>query len=114
AAGNVGIDTLGFCGDLNVAKCTNPLPASGGTDSETPSQIRRRAPQAFMTQERAVTLADYERITESDARVEDSVATLRWTGSWYTVFITAEPRGSGTLTPALRNELKRTVNQYRL
>jgi baseplate J-like protein len=114
AAGNVGTDTLVFCGDLNVAKCTNPLPASGGTDSETPSQIHRRAPQAFMTQERAVTMDDYEDVTEKNAQIENSVATLRWTGSWYTVFITAEPKGNAPLTPALRKELKHTVNQYRL
>jgi hypothetical protein len=114
AAGNVGADTLTFCSELSVSKCTNPLPASGGTDSETPNQIRRRAPQAFMTQERSVTMADYERVTESNAHIENSVATLRWTGSWYTVFITAEPKGNATLTPALRKELKHTVNQYRL
>ena len=39
--------------------CTNPLPATGGVDPETNAQIRRRAPQAFLTQERAVTMQDY-------------------------------------------------------
>jgi predicted phage baseplate assembly protein len=114
AAGNVGADTLIFCGDLNVTKCTNPLPASGGTDPETPNQIRRRAPLAFMTQERAVTMDDYERITERNAQVENSVATLRWTGSWYTVFITAEPKCEATLSSTLRHDLKRNINRYRL
>jgi Baseplate J-like protein len=113
-AGNVGADTLVFCSDLNVATCTNPLPAVGGTDAETTEQIRRRAPQAFMTQERAVTMADYERVTERNSQIENSVATLRWTGSWYTVFITAEPKCEGALTPALRKELKRSINRYRL
>jgi predicted phage baseplate assembly protein len=113
-AGNVGANTLIFCSDPNVVACTNPLPASGGSDPETPSQIRRRAPQAFMTQERAVTMADYERIADRNAQVENSVATLRWTGSWYTVFITAEPKGASTLTPALRKALKRNVNRFRL
>jgi hypothetical protein len=42
------------------------------------------------------------------------VATLRWTGSWYTVFITAEPKCAATLGPALRKELKTHVNRYRL
>ena len=113
-AGNVGADTLLFCSDGNVVACTNPLPAVGGTDPETPEQIRRRAPQAFMTQERAVTMADYERVTEMNPQVEDSVATLRWTGSWYTVFITAEPTCAGTLGPALRRDLKKNINRYRL
>jgi hypothetical protein len=113
-AGNVGADTLVFCSDLNIAKCINPLPAVGGTDPETPEQIRRRAPLAFLTQERAVTMADYERVTEMNSQVENSVATLRWTGSWYTVFITAEPKCGSTLSSTLRNELCRNINRYRL
>ena len=113
-AGNVGADTLIHCDDANVAKCTNPLPAIGGVDPETADQIRRRAPQAFMTQERAVTMADYERVAEMNAQVENAVATLRWTGSWYTVFITAEPKGAGNLTATLRKELKKNINRYRL
>jgi hypothetical protein len=113
-AGNVGADTLVHCSDLRVTKCTNPLPAIGGTDPETAEQIRRRAPQAFMTQERAIIMPDYERVTERNTQVEKAVATLRWTGSWYTVFITAEPKGAGNLAPVLRKELKREVNRYRL
>jgi hypothetical protein len=113
-AGNVGADTLIHCDNANVAKCTNPLPAMGGVDSETADQIRRRAPQAFLTQERAIIMPDYVRVAEMNAQVENAVATLRWTGSWYTVFITAEPAGAGNLTPALREGLKKNINRYRL
>lgn len=114
-AGNVGAETLiNFAGDPRIASCTNPMPASGGTDPETMDQIRRRAPQAFLTQERAVTMADYERVTKMNTQVDDAVATLRWTGSWYTVFITAEPKGVGKLTPALRRALTKNINRYRL
>jgi hypothetical protein len=114
-AGNVGAESLTrFAGDPRITACTNPMPASGGTDPETSDQIRRRAPQAFMTQERAVTMADYERVTKMNTQVDDAVATLRWTGSWYTVFITAEPNGAGNLTPALRKALKKNINRYRL
>src|SRR5262249_31556344 len=70
---------------------------------------------AFMTpQQRAVTMPDYEGIAERNTQVENAVATLRWTGSWYTVFITAEPKGASNLTPALRKELKQNINRYRL
>jgi hypothetical protein len=114
-AGNIGANTLTtFIGDQLIQSCTNPLSASGGIDPETNEQIRRRAPQAFMAQERAITMADYERVTRMNAQVDDAVATLRWTGSWYTVFITAEPKGAGKLTPVLRKELKKNINQYRL
>lgn len=113
-AGNTGADTLILCTDPRIDHCTNPLAAVGGTDPETADQIRRRAPQAFMTQERAVTMTDYERVTDMNAQVQNAVATLRWTGSWYTVFITAEPKGEGPLTTALRKQLKRNINRYRL
>lgn len=113
-AGNVGANTLILCSDLNVTTCTNPLPALGGTDPETADQIRRRAPQAFLTQERAVTMADYERVTEMNTQIENSVATLRWTGSWYTVFITAEPKCAAPLSTTLRQELKTHIDRYRL
>jgi hypothetical protein len=113
-AGNVGADTIVHCSDLSVTKCINPLAAIGGMDPETADQIRRRAQQAFMTQERAITMPDYESIAERNTQVENAVATPRWTGSWYTVFITAEPKGAGNLTPALRKELRREVNRYRL
>ena len=49
-----------------------------------------------------------------NGQVQNAVATLRWTGSWYTVFITAERKGEGPLTTALRKQLKRNINRYRL
>ena len=114
-AGNVGTDSItNFVGDSRIKSCTNPLPATGGTDPETNDQIRRRAPQAFLTQERAVTMTDYQSVTETNPLVDQAVATLRWTGSWYTVFIAVEPEGGGNLTPTLRKALKQNVERYRL
>jgi len=114
-AGNVGAESLVFfAGDPRIQSCTNPLPAAGGIDPETNDQIRRRAPQAFLTQERAVTMADYETVTEMNSQVDNAVATLRWTGSWYTVFITAEPQGAGNLAPSLMRALRQNINRYRL
>jgi hypothetical protein len=115
SSGNVGANTLTFfAGDPRIQACTNPLPATGGVDPETNDQIRRRAPQAFMTQERAITMLDYENVVEMNSQVENAVATLRWTGSWYTVFITAEPQGAGNLTQALQKAIAQNVNRYRL
>ncbi|HEY2513842.1 MAG TPA: putative baseplate assembly protein, partial [Polyangiaceae bacterium] len=114
-AGNVGADSLvWFAGDPRIVKCTNPLPAAGGVDPETMAQIRRRAPQAFLTQERAVTMTDYADVTKRNPGVEDAAATLRWTGSWYTTFITAEPVHGAKLGKSLRRALTRSVNRYRL
>jgi hypothetical protein len=115
-AGNVGADSLTnlAAADARITACRNPLPGQGGVDPETNEQIRRRAPQAFLTQERAVTMADYEAIAERNPQVKRAVANLRWTGSWYTVFIAAEPEGAGRLTSTLQSALELDVNRYRL
>jgi hypothetical protein len=113
-AGNVGAGSLIISTDPRITSCTNPLPATGGIDPETMAQIRRRAPQAFLTQERAVTMTDYANVTEQNPQVEDAYATLRWTGSWYTVFVTAEPLNGGILGKPLQRTLTQYVNHYRL
>src|SRR5271165_2690789 len=114
-AGNVGADSLiNVAGDPRIESCTNPLPASGGIDPETTAQIRRRAPQAFLTQERAITMTDYANVTMQNPQVEDAYATLRWTGSWFTVFITAEPQTGETLSKSQTCAVTNYVNRYRL
>jgi hypothetical protein len=115
-AGNVGPESLVFldAADARILRCTNPLAASGGTDPESTDQIRRRAPQAFLTQERAITTDDYVAIAERNPQVDEAVAERRWTGSWYTVFVAAEPCGGGPLQPALARSLTRFVDRYRL
>jgi hypothetical protein len=118
-AGNVGADSLtkyaaGVLADSLITACTNPLPASGGIDPETNAQIRRRAPHAFLSQERAITMSDYVSVTERNPQIEDAAAAQRWTGSWYTVFITAEPQGGWSLSNSLRRSLTKYVNRYRL
>jgi hypothetical protein len=118
SSGNVGADSLKYlaAADARFQSCRNPLPASGGTDPETNDQIRRRAPQAFLASplERAVTMADYEMVTETSPQVDQAVASLRWTGSWYTVFIAVQPKGGGNLSQPRQRSLQRTVERYRL
>ena len=115
-AGNVGAESLVYLAtaDARIQSCSNPLPATGGTDPETNDQIRRRAPQAFLTQERSVTMSDYESIAETNSRVNQAVASLRWTGSWYSVFVGVEPKGGGNLTPEIQQSLQASVDRYRL
>ena len=114
-AGNVGAESINLkAAHPSVSKCWNPMAAGGGTDPETSDQIRRRAPQAFLTQDRAVTLADYEAQTETNTGVDQAVASMRWTGSWYTVFVAVEPQGGGNLSPTLRSSLQNNLERYRL
>lgn len=98
----------------------NPLPALGGVDPQPMDEAILYAPQAFRRQQRAVTARDYsDRVTEAPG-VQRAVATRRWTGSWYTMFITVDPRAGiaarpgGTLDPAYEASLAAFVESYRL
>ncbi|MCB1940397.1 MAG: baseplate J/gp47 family protein, partial [Rhodocyclaceae bacterium] len=64
--GNVGAGAIAHAGtkEAAIVAVSNPLPASGGVAPESAAQLRRRAPQAFRTQQRAVTPADYAEVTE--------------------------------------------------
>lgn len=90
--GNIGSDMLAHAvtADGRIAAVTNPLPARGGVSPESMDAVRRRAPQAFRTQQRAVTPADYAEVTERLPGVQRAAAELRWTGSWHTVFVTVD------------------------
>jgi hypothetical protein len=68
----------------------NPLAAAGGVEPEDVNAARRDAPEAFRTQERAVTPADYAEVAQRSGEVQRAAATFRWTGSWHTVFVSAD------------------------
>jgi predicted phage baseplate assembly protein len=118
AAGNVGADSIvhivASVGDLpNVRSVRNPLPAHGAIDPEDPANVRRNAPEAFRTQERAVTTDDYAAVVERNRNVQRAAATVRWTGSWYTVFNTIDPV-AGADAKQLKSDLAPFVNRYRM
>ena len=117
SAGNLGAETLAHLvsDDPAITGVRNPLPAAGGTDPETAEEIRRDAPEAFRTQQRAVTEADYARFAErGDRRVQRAAATLRWTGSWHTVFITVDRFDGRPLTEAFETDIRRQLEPFRL
>ena len=68
----------------------NPMSASGGMDPEPIERVKLLAPQAFRRQERAVTDVDYAEVTQRMPGVQQAAATQRWTGSWYTEFVTVD------------------------
>lgn len=92
AAGNIGAEALTHIvtAHAEVIGVRNPLPAVGGTEPETIEDARKNAPEAFRVQQRAVTPADYAEVTERNGEVQRAAATFRWTGSWHTVFLTAD------------------------
>jgi len=119
AAGNVGAESIahvvgGAAAQDAIALIRNPLPAAGGVEPESSASVRRNAPEAFRTQKRAVTTDDYETVTQSFGGIQRAAATLRWTGSWYTVFDTVDRVDGEKLTPALEADLTRYIDRFRM
>lgn len=115
AAGNIGAETLAhIVTSEGVSAVRNFLPAAGGLDPESAAQIRRDAPQAFRTQKRAVTEDDYACTAELDPAILRAAATFRWTGSWHTVFITADRFDAFPLTNDFETQLLAEIEPYRM
>lgn len=113
--GNVGRDTLRrVVTDAPIAAVTNPLPAAGGIDPETPERIRTDAPEAFRVQARAVTPDDYAHMAAQHPQVQQATASLKWTGSWHTVSVAVDRRGARRVDPALAGELRAHLEPYRM
>jgi CBS domain-containing protein len=116
-AGNVGMETIAHIVTPVAGVYTgvaNPLAAAGGTEPETLDAARRDAPQAYRTQERAVTAADYAAATERRAEVQRAAATFRWTGSWHTVFVTADRVGGAAPDAPFTARLQQHLAPFRM
>lgn len=116
AAGNVGADSIAHIvtADGRITTVRNPLAASGGQERESIEDVRQRAPYAFRTQERAVTPDDYARIAERRGDVQRAAASFRWTGSWRTVFVTADRFGGAAVSADFENALLDYFERYRM
>jgi predicted phage baseplate assembly protein len=117
AVGNVGADSIAHVvTDVSgvITQVRNPLAAAGGAEPEDIEAARRDAPQAFRTQERAVTEADYAAAAERRPDVQRAAATFRWTGSWHTVFVTADRFGGLAVDPRFETRLRRHLERFRM
>jgi hypothetical protein len=118
AEGNLAADTITrFDPSVipQVTSVTNPFPAIGGADQESNDSVRRLAPQAFRAvQYRAVRPEDYVAAAEALPWVERAGTVFRWTGSWVSVFTTADPLGSEQITTPEELDLIRLLNRRRL
>ncbi|HEY0737924.1 MAG TPA: putative baseplate assembly protein [Herpetosiphonaceae bacterium] len=114
--GNVGRGAIGRLvrsgGGLNGVR--NPMPAVGGSEPELMEQVRLYAPQAFRVQERAVTEADYSEVARRHPEVQQAVARIRWTGSWYTVFVTIDRTGGLPVDDDFKDEIRAHLERYRI
>lgn len=116
SSGNVGAEVIGrvVLAGAGIDDLHNPLAAQGGVDPEPIEQAKQLAPQAFRTPRRAVTEADYAEAAGQLPDVQRAAATFRWTGSWYTAFVTVDPRGQEDLDPALAKRLGDALDRYRM
>lgn len=97
-----------------IVSVVNFTPATGGTDPESMSDVRLKAPVAFRRQERAVTPSDYEEVATRHPDVQRAAATFRWTGSWYTVYLTVDRAGGRPVDGSFRDEMQRHIDRYRM
>jgi hypothetical protein len=97
-----------------VDAVTNPFPITTGVDAESLATAKELAPEAFRAVTfRAVRPADFEDMAERLSWVQRAGAATRWTGSWPTVFVTADPEGSFELSPARRASLQQQMDAVR-
>jgi predicted phage baseplate assembly protein len=94
---------------------SNPFPASGGADAESAESIRRLAPEAFRAKQfRAVRAEDYQAAAEGLPWVQRAGTAFRHTGSWLTVFTTADPVGAEALSEEQEGQLVDRLNRFRM
>ncbi len=121
AMGNVGANSLAYLVTRDTAVLThvqtvaNPMPAQGGVEPESIEQARQNAPQAFRTQERAVTADDYASFAEkANPNIQEAVCTFRWTGSWRTAFVSVDPTPVLKVDDEFKTSLLSSLEPYRM
>ncbi|HEX6159942.1 MAG TPA: putative baseplate assembly protein, partial [Thermoanaerobaculia bacterium] len=98
---------------LPVDAVRNPLASWGGIAPEDLDEVKLTAPAAMRAHsERAVTEDDYARAAMLHPNVAKAVATFRWTGTWHTVFLTIDPKGSGELPEEMQEDVREWVTRF--
>lgn len=124
AAGNVGREAIAYLlpqdghrsSELarHIKSVYNPLAAQGGIDPEPISEARLNAPQAFRIRQSCVTEADYVEVMQRHPEVQKAAAELRWTGSWYTIFIAVDRYEGKPIDDRFKQELRDYIMPFRL
>ncbi|MEO1515430.1 MAG: hypothetical protein AAFV95_10465 [Bacteroidota bacterium] len=97
-----------------VHSISNPLPAQGGADRETPDRVRQLAPDAYRAiTYRAVRPEDYAEAVERMPQVQRAGAAFRWTGSWLASFTTPDPMSAVRLERDLRRQIVDQLDRFR-
>jgi hypothetical protein len=98
----------------NVIAVSNPLPIDSGRNEESADSVRIDAPEAFRALPlRAVRPEDYSQIIQRLPWVQRAHASTRWTGSWATDFVAADPLAGIALSDAQIAELQNSLDCIR-
>lgn len=121
SAGNIGADVIAHIvtNAGGIVSLRNPLPATGGVEPESAEEARQYAPSAFYIQERAVTEADYADVALRPWLIgvndtQRAAATFRWTGSWHTIFVTADRLGGLPVDSDFQGGMRTHLERYRM
>jgi predicted phage baseplate assembly protein len=114
--GNVGADSIDhlITAVAEVVGVRNPLPGRRGAEPETNERVRQTAPAAFRVQQRAVTPEDYAEVAQRHPEVQRAVATLRWTGSWRTVYLSVDRLGGRPVDADFIEALRAHLERFRM
>jgi predicted phage baseplate assembly protein len=89
-----------------VVGAQNPLEVTDGVDPESPEEIKQLTPQAYQQDSLfAVQPDDYGTQAEKLDFVQRAQGTPRWTGSWLSMFVAADPFGAFALSADQRAHL---------
>jgi hypothetical protein len=97
-----------------IGSATNPVAGWGGREPQTLDEVRVQAPVAFRIQERAVTADDYAAVAQRHSDVQRAVATIEWTGSWRTVFVTVDRAGGLPVDATFAGQVRGFLEGFRL
>ena len=104
-------------GKLASSRIWNPLSAAGGVAPETGGRRRARTRRMlFALQERvgyrSRTMPTRAMLVGRD--VQRAAATFRWTGSWYTSFVTADRFGGRDVDADFEADLRARLERFRM
>ncbi|MEH6374290.1 putative baseplate assembly protein [Streptomyces sp. KLMMK] len=97
-----------------ITRVRNPLPATGGTDPEPVTDVRRAAPrEPFRRLLRAITADDYAALAQQQPGIQRAAAALRWNGSWYEADVALDAQGTADVPRDLLDGVRQALHRYR-
>ncbi|MEW2034996.1 putative baseplate assembly protein [Streptomyces roseifaciens] len=97
-----------------ITRVRNPLPATGGTDPEPVTDVRRAAPrEPFRRLLRAITADDYAALAQQQPGIQRAAAALRWNGSWYEADVALDAQGAADVPRDLLDGVRQALHRYR-